>query len=261
MWQTAVALVFAHVIADFALQTRFMVQAKHRPAVFAAHVAIVGLTSVIALGAATLATLFACALLALAHGAIDAIKAGLSRRVLAATPETGALWLFCVDQAAHLITIAVFVAVLPWAYNAGSWPLVFDADTAMRLCVGMALAAGIIVAVRVGDLLLILLLDAVRGRAPASEPTAMVRDATDRARTLRAGAWIGRLERGLVFLLVMAGQFSAIGFVIAAKSILRFEYARDPEQGEQVIVGTLASFGWAIGTALATRAAITALLG
>ena len=73
------------------------------------------------------------------------------------------------------------------------------------------------------------------------------------ASALRAGIWIGWLERGLVFGFVLLDQFAAIGFVIAAKSILRFEYARKAEQSERVIIGTMASFGWAIGWAVLTQ--------
>ena len=58
---------------------------------------------------------------------------------------------------------------------------------------------------------------------------------------------------------MLLGEFNAIGFVIAAKSILRFEYARDPAKSELVIIGTLASFGWAVLTALATAAALDGL--
>ena len=69
----------------------------------------------------------------------------------------------------------------------------------------------------------------------------------------RGGRTIGYLERLLIFLLVMAGQFSAIGFLVTAKSILRFgTVSNDREATEYVIIGTLASFGWAIALAMAT---------
>ena len=41
-----------------------------------------------------------------------------------------------------------------------------------------------------------------------------------------AGKWIGILERVIVFILVLLNQYSAIGLVIAAKSILRFNEIR-----------------------------------
>lgn len=68
-----------------------------------------------------------------------------------------------------------------------------------------------------------------------------------------AGSWIGVLERLLIVTFVLAGQYSAIGFLIAAKSILRFgdKEGRFPrKQSEYILIGTLLSFSFAIYTAL-----------
>jgi hypothetical protein len=76
------------------------------------------------------------------------------------------------------------------------------------------------------------------------------------------GQLIGRLERLMILMLLLADQPDAIGLLIAAKSILRFnELARDADRraSEYVIIGTLASFAWAIGTAWATASALAAL--
>ena len=51
------------------------------------------------------------------------------------------------------------------------------------------------------------------------------------------------MERFLVLALVLVGQFSAVGLIIAAKSILRF---RSPIKNEYILVGTLLSFGIAV---------------
>jgi hypothetical protein len=58
-----------------------------------------------------------------------------------------------------------------------------------------------------------------------------------------AGKVIGVVERLLVLTLILVGQFSAVGFLIAAKSILRFNEYR---KNEYILVGTLLSFGMAI---------------
>ena len=68
-----------------------------------------------------------------------------------------------------------------------------------------------------------------------------------------AGSWIGILERLLIVTFVLAGQYSAIGFLIAAKSILRFgdKDGRFPrKQSEYILIGTLLSFSFAIYTAI-----------
>ncbi len=58
-----------------------------------------------------------------------------------------------------------------------------------------------------------------------------------------AGKLIGIMERFLVFALILVNQYSAVGLIIAAKSILRF---KDNTKNEYVLVGTLLSFGIAI---------------
>ena len=69
-----------------------------------------------------------------------------------------------------------------------------------------------------------------------------------------AGAVIGILERGLIYGLILLGQAEAVGFLIAAKSILRFGTVKeDRAASEYVIIGTLASFGWAILSAFAVQ--------
>ncbi len=61
----------------------------------------------------------------------------------------------------------------------------------------------------------------------------------------KAGRWIGSIERIMAMVLVMLQQYTAIGFIIAAKSVLRYN---DKKTGktEYVLIGTLLSFGIAI---------------
>lgn len=69
-----------------------------------------------------------------------------------------------------------------------------------------------------------------------------------------AGKWIGILERVIVLILVLLNQYSAIGLVIAAKSILRFsEKDRQEAKTEYVLIGTLLSIGLAIITGLLVK--------
>ncbi len=65
-------------------------------------------------------------------------------------------------------------------------------------------------------------------------------------------AWIGILERILILVFILAGQFTAIGFLIAAKSIFRFNDTREDGniKAEYFLLGTLISFTLAIVTGL-----------
>ena len=60
-----------------------------------------------------------------------------------------------------------------------------------------------------------------------------------------AGRIIGSLERVISFILIAFNQFAAVGFIIAAKSILRFRDL-DTAKTEYVLIGSLLSFGIAI---------------
>ena len=68
-----------------------------------------------------------------------------------------------------------------------------------------------------------------------------------------AGKWIGIFERLLILTFVLNEQFGAIGFLIAAKSILRFnnkDEERARKETEYVLVGTLISYAFSIFTGL-----------
>jgi hypothetical protein len=60
----------------------------------------------------------------------------------------------------------------------------------------------------------------------------------------KAGLWIGRCERVLILTFVIAGQYTALGFLMASKSILRLADPEDRPQKktEYILVGTLISF-------------------
>ena len=60
-----------------------------------------------------------------------------------------------------------------------------------------------------------------------------------------AGKLIGVLERLLVLTFILLNQYEAVGFLIAAKSILRYK-ADDTLKTEYVLIGTMLSFGMAL---------------
>jgi magnesium-transporting ATPase (P-type) len=74
-----------------------------------------------------------------------------------------------------------------------------------------------------------------------------------------AGKYIGILERLFVFLFVITGHWEGIGFLLAAKSVFRFgdlKESKDRKLTEYILIGTLLSFGFAIATGMAVRAAL-----
>ena len=161
---------------------------------------------------------------------------------------------FATDQAAHLAVIAVAAGLWPGAWSAGLWAnpeVLARLPSLARLPEAMALAAGLIATVWTGGYAV---REVIAGLKVPIDP------ATDMSLP-QGGKLIGRLERLMILMLLLADQPDAIGLLIAAKSILRFNElaASDRRATEYVIIGTLASFAWAIATAWTTAAALDAL--
>ena len=231
MIQTFAALLLAHALADFLLQSNAMAAAKQNraPGPFALHLVIVAATASLALAPTRPDALMPVLAVTLAHGVIDLAKSFLPNRLAT----------FLADQALHLLSLLAIACWLPLDPAQTFWPPLAPAV--------MALAAGAILATRAGGFAVgLLMLRWADAPLPKGLP--------------RGGEHIGLMERGLIFLFVLGGQPSAIGFLIAAKSILRFDTAReDQAMGEYVIIGTLASFGWALLAAYGTLALLAHL--
>lgn len=239
--KTAIALIFAHLLTDFVLQTDGMVRNKHRPAVLALHTGIVALTAWLALGLAPVPWLILG--LAVSHAVIDWIKLTWGKGFAG----------FALDQGAHLGVILISASLVPGAYGAGLWGVPALAPWISRLPEAMTLGAGGISAVWAGGYAVAALMSHLDPPAEASLP--------------RGGRLIGRLERLMILILVLLGQPEGIGFLITAKSILRFgevnrEGAGDARRiSEYIIIGTLASFAWALATATLTAHVLDLLRG
>ncbi len=237
MIETFAALIFAHAVADFLLQPGWMARGKRAPRALLLHIGIVAATAWLALGLPMHPAVLALPLL---HLVTDLLK------VWALGDRLGG---FLADQALHLATILGLSLWQPGLYAAGLWaspPAAFALLPAGALAAApeaMLWGAGAVFATvagghGVGKLLLPFL---------AAEPKLAKGSLED------AGRMIGLLERGLAFLLVAAGQTGGVGFLIAAKSLLRFTTAQeDRVLSEYVIIGTLASVGWALAAAYAT---------
>ncbi len=81
---------------------------------------------------------------------------------------------------------------------------------------------------------------------------------TDKDELPNAGKLIGITERILTLTLIILGQYAAIGFIMAAKSILRFKETQT-QKAEYVLIGTMLSFGIAIITGIFVKILIRIL--
>jgi hypothetical protein len=81
-------------------------------------------------------------------------------------------------------------------------------------------------------------------------------DTTPVPNLAEAGKWIGWLERVLVLTFILTNHLEGIGFLIAAKSVLRFGDIKGPggrAEAEYVLIGTLMSFSISILAGLLCR--------
>jgi len=234
MIETFAALVFAHAVADFLLQPGWMARGKRAPGPLLLHTAIVAGSSWLALGLPLHPAIFVLTLL---HLATDLLK------VWALGDRLGG---FLADQALHLATILGLALWLPGLYALGLWanpPAPLPAGTLADLPEAMLWGAGAILATVAGGHVVGKLL----------QPFLEAEPKLARGSLKDAGRLIGLLERAMAFLLVAVGQTGGVGFLIAAKSLLRFTTAQeDRVLSEYVIIGTLASVGWALAAAYVT---------
>jgi hypothetical protein len=232
MIETFSALLLAHALADFVLQTRWIATHKANPLAMLIHTGTVLVPAVLATGSAHPILIG----LAAVHMAIDLGKLLASRTL----PKRHGLALFLTDQALHLASLMVIAQMAPDLWSSGLYGALSYVPALMTL------VSGLIIATRAGGFALGILMEPWSDASPHGLPN--------------GGRAIGHLERGLIFLLILSDLAAGIGFLIAAKSVLRFGSVGDDRAlSEYVIIGTLASFGWAIVTSTGTVALLSFL--
>lgn len=238
MPETLIALLFAHVLADFLLQTGWMVRGKTQMLPLLSHIGVVTVASIVMTGGIGGAVV----LVAIAHLVTDFIKGRWGGDGLGP---------FLADQLAHVAAIVVAALTFPLT-GGGWWDMAASALPPMGgLIAGrmhlMVLLTGTILAIFAGRWLIEKFMALYVATDPGPADGGLP----------QGGAAIGLLERALTFLLVIAGQPAGVGFLIAAKSFLRVgSIEKDRQMAEYVIIGTLASIGWALLVAYLTRAAL-----
>lgn len=226
MPETLTALLLAHILADFLFQTNWMVAQKASAKGLAAHGAVVLATLIVTTGGLHPALFWLTAL----HLVVDLGKTRMPHGLTA----------FLADQALHVTSLLALALWLPNLWANGLWAGTPALPTAM------ALTAGVILATRAGGYAIGLLMQPFAAASPDGLPG--------------GGRVIGQLERGLIFAMILLGQPEGVGLLIAAKSILRFGAVKDDRAAsEYVIIGTLASFAWAILAAHGTATLISTL--
>lgn len=219
MEKIAAVLIAAHAIADFSLQTDNLIQRKNQLSYLLFHSGVHALLSYIFLQVWTCwqAPLF----IIIVHSLIDFGKHHYNS-------ETATT--FAVDQIIHLASLIG----LSWLLTYFSWCPEFIGMGYKILIV----IAGFIATVHGSGFLIGKVADRL-----IKENKLKLKG------LLNAGELIGQLERSLIFLFIFIGQPAGIGFLVAAKSILRFGEGKNQKLAEYVLIGSLLSFSMAIALA------------
>jgi hypothetical protein len=164
------------------------------------------------------------------------------------------LLLFLIDQTLHGITLVVAWRLLLSASVHTSEPWLVPAAWLPALTAVCVVAAGYVFNGSGGTMVVRKLLE----RYPQVLPAASSENSTTgvKLNSYAMGRTIGCLERHLVYTLVLLGQWGALGFVLAAKSIARFKEFESQPFADYYLIGTLASVLVAVVTGLVVGSVI-----
>jgi hypothetical protein len=243
-------LVSGHVLADFLVQTESVAARKGRhPAALFQHVLLTGIThAVMLLPFWSRNVVVPLLVLSLYHLAVDFTKGRLDVR----SGGDYQLRLFFADQGLHAVGL---FAVWSWLCSLGvprGTPFVLSVHALPTVAAWSVVAAGLVFNAKGGTAIVRALLE----RYPALLETPQSPGDRSSDGEYEMGRTIGVLERLIVFLLVLVGQWGALGLVLAAKSIARFPELKSQRFADYYLMGTLASILTAMATAMVVKVAV-----
>jgi len=210
----------AHVLADFTFQPQQWCERKDKKLCSKEHLYHI----IIVFGLSWFCSMQiefwrAALVIATTHFLFDLLKSILSRR-----QKLGSL-LFFVDQSLHFMVITIATCWFS-VVQIIEFPVEITSHAALVVLSFLLCAkpANIIV------------------REILKSFEIYVSDPADTNQLMNAGQLIGTLERIISLALILVDQFAAVGFIIAAKSLLRFRDTATART-EYLLIGTLLSFG------------------
>lgn len=226
----------AHIIGDFVLQPDSWVKdkkdKKHKSKYLYLH-GLVHFIALLVLFQFRWSFLPYFIIIVISHLVIDIVKINLEEKV-------NTRWLFFIDQILHILIIGAVV------YFKEPYKLDFEKLYSKE---ALLLILALLLITSVSSIIMKMLM----GKWSLEEDNS--EDSLE-----SAGKYIGILERLFVFSFILLNQWSAIGLLIAAKSVFRFgdlSRAKDRKLTEYMLIGTLISFGMAIFIGLLYKYAIT----
>lgn len=236
MISTLLWFFIGHVIADFYMQSESTARLKKTDKnALISHICSYSIVMIL-LGALTLEFTYIvlAVVLSAVHALIDYLKFLYTRSRTLSKQQS--IQLFAADQLMHTASIfAVIIIGFQLLAAPESWQMIDDFISAQ-------LIAGFTGVLQWTLCILIIIKPAsiiIRMTLGYFEPKE-VQD--NNPGIIQAGEFIGILERLTILILLGAGAYAAIGFVITAKSIARYnKIAEEPKFAEYYLIGTLMS--------------------
>lgn len=232
LFQLIILQFIAHILADFIFQTDKKAIEKNqngfKSGFLKSHALIVfSLSWVMSF---QINFVFAALTIAFSHWLLDGLKKYLNDH------QKFGRYAFFIDQSMHLsVDLIIIYTFIKY----------FDINPLIRICLDgkkLAMIAGFLICSKPANIFIKEILRAFEIKYESKEDT-------KNQELQNAGKLIGIIERWLVLILVLLNQFAAVGFLIAAKSILRYQ-DHETIKTEYVLIGTMLSFGIAIATAV-----------
>jgi hypothetical protein len=229
-------LYLAHLLADFPLQTSWMVQNKRKVAAILAHAAIhyaagIALLALFATGSVFVPrTLCAVGLLVVIHLTLDETKCWMTR----VWPDN--YLLFLADQLLHLVTVGAAALYLANTRIAGILNSAAISEPARQNILVIAIVyVGVIFA---GGYLIRYLTKSLAGDVDSNGKQS--------GNLRNAGLYIGWLERFLFLTAIVVQSPAIVGLILTGKSIARFPELKEPRFAEYFLIGTFLSLSLAM---------------
>lgn len=237
-------LLIGHLLGDFYFQSSRMAEDKKSSLKALGlhgllYTVVVYLFMAFMTGSFTL-SLLPVGIIGITHGIIDFLKIRIEHRK-GITKKCGAV-IFTADQMLHIGVMFLMDVIFNIKANVTWLPDVLELFIALHGNI-LTVIIAVLLCGKPAAIMISVIFGVFAENALKNEDSVCVEEAEYKgdSKDLQIGSWIGILEREIMLLLGLMGQYGAIGFVLTAKSLARYKQLEDKSFAEKYLVGTLLS--------------------
>jgi hypothetical protein len=234
--QLLIPLLTAHFLADFILQTDEDVKRKQSIFVFSKHIMFVTLLSYLLVG--NWNGFIVPMIILISHTLIDLLKRTIKKE---------SITIFLIDQVAHYLVIIGLAVIIPNKLTQEASNSFWYSNWGSVYIKVLAILISLIMITKFSSIIISYIIKPFQAKIFKAE--------NNNKDEIKTGRVIGYLERIIILVLFLADLPAVVGFLITAKSILRYaeiKNERDKVMVEYVLIGTLLSFTIGISIAFIT---------